>query len=455
MNLINIINVLKRKVHKFGGMTLSNSFSFKKVVNIIKNKCKNGDIIVVSAFGNVTNLLFKLVKYYKKNIKLFDYTKIKLVNYYNELISKLFNGNDLNSLKLMFLEELNFAIKILEKTKNKKLINNIISLGELWTAKILNNLLLINNLRTLFIDSRKFLISSFDTYPKIYEILSKSLLYPLIVNNKYIERFIITGYISRDIFGNTVLLGRNGSDYSAVGIASILDIKNVIIWKNVSGISNIDPKIIKGSKTLKNISITEANELSKLSSSILHFRTLESILFKNKNINIEIKYFFNSYKKTCIKKENVKCKKNIKIITIEKKVTMITVKNYKNKIIRKNLIIIFRKYDVPFFIKLIKQDKKNISIFCKFNISLELIKDLNNKRIKIKNKKNMSCISLIGDKIANNENNYKIINNILKEKIIFLINSKSSNSILIFIKKNYINKILLKLYKKIFNNKCI
>ncbi|KAA8922813.1 hypothetical protein [Thermoplasma sp.] len=47
---------------------------------------------------------------------------------------------------------------------------------------------------------------------------------------------VVTGFFGADQLGNTRILGRNSSDYSAVAIAAILGIRNVILIKDVPGI---------------------------------------------------------------------------------------------------------------------------------------------------------------------------------------------------------------------------
>lgn len=49
------------------------------------------------------------------------------------------------------------------------------------------------------------------------------------------HRLVVTGFISRNQAGETVLLGRNGSDYSATQVGALANTEKVTIWSDVAG----------------------------------------------------------------------------------------------------------------------------------------------------------------------------------------------------------------------------
>ena len=56
---------------------------------------------------------------------------------------------------------------------------------------------------------------------------------------------IVTGFIGKDTHGNTTLLGRGGSDYTAAILAIGIDAKKIEIWTDVDGIMSTDPRSVK------------------------------------------------------------------------------------------------------------------------------------------------------------------------------------------------------------------
>ncbi len=77
--------------------------------------------------------------------------------------------------------------------------------------------------------------------------------------------------------GDTVLLGRNGSDYSATVIGALAEVSRVTIWSDVAGVYSADPRIVSDACLLPLLRLDEANELARLAAPVLHSRTLQPV----------------------------------------------------------------------------------------------------------------------------------------------------------------------------------
>ncbi|MDT8450671.1 MAG: aspartate kinase, partial [Wenzhouxiangellaceae bacterium] len=86
--------------------------------------------------------------------------------------------------------------------------------------------------------------------------------------------FIAPGFIARNGAGETVLLGRGGSDISAALIGTLLDADRVEIFSDVPGLFSADPRRIPAARLLRNISYREALELAAMGAKALHPRAL-------------------------------------------------------------------------------------------------------------------------------------------------------------------------------------
>jgi diaminopimelate decarboxylase/aspartate kinase len=86
--------------------------------------------------------------------------------------------------------------------------------------------------------------------------------------------FILPGFIARNRAGETVLLGRGGSDVSAALIGTLLGAERVEILSDVPGLFSADPRRIPAARLLKNISYREALELAAMGARALHPRAL-------------------------------------------------------------------------------------------------------------------------------------------------------------------------------------
>ena len=74
--------------------------------------------------------------------------------------------------------------------------------------------------------------------------------------------YVFQGFIGSCKEGYTTTLGREGSDFSGAIVGNAMDAKEVVIWKDVPGLLNADPKHFKNTKRLANISYHEAVELA-------------------------------------------------------------------------------------------------------------------------------------------------------------------------------------------------
>lgn len=102
---------------------------------------------------------------------------------------------------------------------------------------------------------------------------------------------VIQGFIGHTAEGHTTTLGREGSDFSAAILAYCLNADSVIIWKDVPGMLNADPKYFKDTVKLKQISFREAIELAYYGASVIHPKTIKPL--QNKEIPLYVKSFLH------------------------------------------------------------------------------------------------------------------------------------------------------------------
>ncbi|MFU8878468.1 MAG: bifunctional aspartate kinase/diaminopimelate decarboxylase, partial [Wenzhouxiangellaceae bacterium] len=86
--------------------------------------------------------------------------------------------------------------------------------------------------------------------------------------------FIMPGFLARNAAGETVLLGRGGSDISAALAGTLLDADRVEIFSDVPGLFSADPRRIPAARLLREISYREALELAAMGAKALHPRAL-------------------------------------------------------------------------------------------------------------------------------------------------------------------------------------
>ena len=91
------------------------------------------------------------------------------------------------------------------------------------------------------------------------------------------EVLLTQGFIGRSDEGFVTTLGREGSDYTAAILAYVFEADNVVIWKDVPGMLNADPRIFSNAVKLDEISFKEAIELSYYGATVIHPKTLQPL----------------------------------------------------------------------------------------------------------------------------------------------------------------------------------
>ncbi|HKE45983.1 MAG TPA: bifunctional aspartate kinase/diaminopimelate decarboxylase [Steroidobacteraceae bacterium] len=86
--------------------------------------------------------------------------------------------------------------------------------------------------------------------------------------------FITQGFIAGDAEGNTVLLGRGGSDTSGAYFAAKLQACRLEIWTDVPGMFSANPRTIPSARLLKALHYDEAQEIASNGAKVLHPRCI-------------------------------------------------------------------------------------------------------------------------------------------------------------------------------------
>ncbi|MEO1038391.1 MAG: bifunctional aspartate kinase/diaminopimelate decarboxylase [Pseudomonadota bacterium] len=100
------------------------------------------------------------------------------------------------------------------------------------------------------------------------------------------------GFICSNARGETVLLGRGGSDTSAAYLAAKLQAARLEIWTDVPGLFSADPRLTAGARLLQALSYEEAQEIATMGGKVLHPRAVGPA--RRAGIPIEVRDTFRS-----------------------------------------------------------------------------------------------------------------------------------------------------------------
>lgn len=280
-------------VLKFGGTSVANAKNIALVKNIIQEKDKN-IIVVVSAFGGVTNLLLESSRLAaggdESYLKLFTQLEKQHLKTITELISIKAQGKTLGKVQIL-LNELGDILRgvFLIHELSVKTSDRIVGFGETISGLVIADYFRDNGLDFNLANPKGF-IKTDSNYGKAnvdFAITNKE------IKSYFKEKgnWICPGFIASNKNDEATTLGRGGSDYTAAIIAAALKSSQLEIWTDVSGMMTADPRLVRSAYPIEQISYEEAMELSHFGAKVIYPPTIQPAL--TASIPIHIKNTFD------------------------------------------------------------------------------------------------------------------------------------------------------------------
>jgi aspartate kinase len=255
------------KVLKFGGTSLGNASRMHDVARIISRE--NDCIVVCSAIAGVTDSLVEIGKQWKlSNTHEVRHLSKNLYFRFEAACYELGQGGPTIEPFLKFLtSDFREIEKALSDTWSPLGEKWLLARGELITTKIFNQYLNSAEINTQWLNAFSFMQKNERDEPDVNHIYSKL--------SKLTEftgqgRYITQGYICLDHDGKPDNLTRGGSDYSATLIGAAVDASVIEIWTDIDGLHNNDPRLVEGTRPVRELSFGEAAELAYFGAKILH-----------------------------------------------------------------------------------------------------------------------------------------------------------------------------------------
>jgi len=277
------------KVFKFGGASVSNAKSIINLSDILK-KYNGSIIVVVSAMGKTTRQMEQIVDEYFTNRSFYESLNT-LLNIHEKLIFELFKDEKSNiytDFKLL-TQSLQDKLRIKPSTNYDYEYDQIVAFGELFSTRIVEAYLCQRGFNSKWVDIRESIkTDSIYRDARINWSLSEKLIKENFVFQNH-QILLTQGFIASNEKNRTTTLGIEGSDFSAAILAYALDATEMVVWKDVPGFYNSDPKLFTKLVKLNAVSFHEAVELAYYGAKIIHPKTIKPL--QNKNIPLYVKSF--------------------------------------------------------------------------------------------------------------------------------------------------------------------
>lgn len=422
------------QVFKFGGASVKNAESVKNLARIIENYKNEALLVIVSAMDKTTNKLENLLNaYFYQHDDLHEiFDDIKSFHY--KILDDLFTDKShaiFNDVSNTFVE-IEWIIEEEPQDEYDYLYDQIVSIGEMVSTKIISAYLQQQNLPAVWLDVRNYIHTDNNyregnvDWIKTEESILKDI--PQLSTN-HIP--ITQGFLGGTSENFTTTLGREGSDYSASIFAACLNAKSLTIWKDVPGVLNADPKWFNSTELIPELSYVDAIELSYYGASVIHPKTIKPL--ENKGIPLYVRSFIDiNNSGTIIHKTKDRLSIPSFIFKIDQVLITILPKDF-SFILEDNLSQIFSLFykhkvkinmmhnsainfsvsvdnDPDKLSKLIEELRKDFKVSHKENLELVTIRYYNqdtidrvlvNKEIVLEVKNSFTCQMLIHNKVLN------------------------------------------------------
>lgn len=291
------------KVVKFGGTSVGSAERMFSVAKLIKSS--EPRIVVLSAVSGTTNSLVEIsANLYKGDKdganKLIDALHSKYKVLVKELLKTadgVKKGNELINEHFEYIR--NFTKDLFTIHEEKA----ILAQGELISTALFHYYLEENGEKSVLLPALNFMRTDEDGEPDL-NYISENLKRELapyspeggLTSAQAVDGngegkippsggggalFITQGYICRNAFGEIDNLKRGGSDYTASLVGAAIEAEEIQIWTDIDGMHNNDPRIVKKTFPIEELSFDEAAELAYFGAKILHPSSVLPARLKN------------------------------------------------------------------------------------------------------------------------------------------------------------------------------
>jgi len=267
-------------VLKFGGTSVSLAANWHTIASQIRMGVKSGKRIMVvhSALAEVSNRLELIAD---ANDDFDSSSVLEQIWRQHRILAEEFDLDAMAILASSF-EELkhDVAKRRAAGTTHPGTHAKIVAHGELLATRLGHAILRSMGIELDWLDARSALRSEQnDVRSDLQNYVSATCSFDpdqsLIQNLNNGASIVLTqGFIARNSFDETVLLGREGSDTSAAYLAAKLQAERLEVWTDVPGMFSADPRLVPSARLLNMISYEEAQELASTGSKVLHPRSI-------------------------------------------------------------------------------------------------------------------------------------------------------------------------------------
>lgn len=405
-------------VLKFGGTSIGSVSQMNQVLQIVNDGIPK--IVVLSAMAGTTDELVALSDHLKKNEK----EKARLVinkvkKNYEEVICNLYKKKRYQLIAREFISnQFHFLESFLADEYSDHCEKKILATGEILSTELFYLLLQEHEIESDLLPALSFMRTDRTGEPDEFYIQENLVRELSLKGDKNL--FITQGFICRNAFGEIDNLKRGGSDYTASLIGAAIDAREVQVWTDINGFHNNDPRVVKNTKVIRNLSFEEAAELAYFGAKILHPSSVRPC--RDCDIPVRLKNTMNIEDEGTLISKRKTNEQDIKAIAAKDGIISIKIKSDRMLLaygFLRKVFEIFEIYQTP--VDVITTSEVAVSITVDNCFQLDAIVKELSKYGSVEVEKEQSIICIVGDLIAEKKGLAKKIFNALDDVPIRMI----------------------------------
>jgi diaminopimelate decarboxylase/aspartate kinase len=268
---------------KFGGRSVSTAENWAHIVTLLKERLLEGvtPMVCHSALVGVSNALIALLDAAVAGGGTEEPLE-RIIEQHRVLSGELGVDSGVAAEIFAAVAQLVAGVKLVGEV-SPRIHARVLASGELAATRIGAAYLVSQGLPAVWLDARELLQSSINKdQTERARFLSARCDFDhdsnLESRLEAIEGFALTqGFIARNADGETVLLGRGGSDTSGAYFAGKLRARRLEIWTDVPGFYSADPRAVPSARLIRSLRYQEAQEIASAGGGILHPRSISPV----------------------------------------------------------------------------------------------------------------------------------------------------------------------------------
>jgi diaminopimelate decarboxylase/aspartate kinase len=267
-------------VLKFGGTSVSSVPNWQNIASILRKRHADGlrPVVVHSALSGITDLLESLLTKALSH----EHAPVleQIERRHLELAKQMsLTPNAALEQHLAELRQLAAGVELVGEVSDR-VRARVLASGELLSTTLGAQFLQSQGLEVAWVDARTALKAERRAGgPSRADVLSATCDFKpdSALQRRWasLGQVILTqGFIASDAQGETVLLGRGGSDTSSAYFAAKLQARRLEIWTDVPGMFSANPRVVPGARLLKALHYDEAQEIASNGAKVLHPRCI-------------------------------------------------------------------------------------------------------------------------------------------------------------------------------------